>query len=197
MSNKPMKVKPNLCRLATSMLYRTLTCVLLGACSSVPRIQTSRVPPGSLRLGQVMYLTKPEKMKDGKDFRDLLMASGLSATEITNGSFGLVRIYCCGGPNEKSTAPAIYIPSGIDVQLGDIVEFRAGHPPEKGVAGEVNTVTRVRQRLTDKEPTCRWDPPDERHWTRILYADWMPKEGWVLQHGLWKAWYKPPVGEKR
>jgi hypothetical protein len=76
--------------------------------------------------------------------------------------------------------------------LGDIVEVRVADPLKKGSLRQLNTVTQIRQKAGDKSRTCRWDPPDERLWTRILYADWMPAEGWKFKGGLDKAWYKPP-----
>ena len=104
----------------------------------------------------------------------------------------MARIYCCGGPNEKGTAVVIYVPPDLEVHRGDVIELRAADPSKKGELGQINVVTRIRQAAADHNGACRWDPPDERLWCRTLYADWMVEEGWKFQHGLYKAWYKPP-----
>jgi len=89
----------------------------------------------------------------------------------------------------------MFVPSGIKVEMGDIVEVRVGHPEKKGVPGALNTVLRIREKAGDANRMCRWEPPDERLWTRVLYADWMPQEGWLREKGsplvLYPPWYKP------
>ncbi len=112
--------------------------------------------------------------------------------DIRDGSVAVSRIYCCGGPAEKSTAPAAYVPAGISVERGDMVEVRVGHPSKKGGPPELNTVMRIRHKADEKNGSCGWDPPNERWWMRVLYADWMPQEGWVHKGGTSKAWFKPP-----
>ena len=171
--------------------------LLLTGCASGPRIQADRIPAGSLRLSQVMVLIAQKEIIENKELCQIIFASGISETEIKDGSFGIGRVHCCGGPNEKPNATCFYVPAGIRLKLGDIVEVRIGHPPRKGEPGKLNTVTQVRQQAGDEQGSIRWDPPNERLWRRILYADWMPKEGWVYQGGLWNTWYKPPPREKQ
>jgi hypothetical protein len=79
----------------------------------------------------------------------------------------------------------------VNVGKGDFVEVRAGRPSANGDLGWLNTVTRVRQKGGDPSAVCRWIPPDTRFWSRVLYCEWMPAEGWVEQQGLFKAWFKP------
>lgn len=164
--------------------------LLLGGCASAPRIQSDLVPAGSLRLAQVTELFTQQDILGSKNACDTLQASGVSRTEIRDGSLGAGRVYCCGGPPQQATV--FYVPPTLRVKLGDVVEVRIGRPQGNGGPGQVNTVTRIRQQAGDKQGSVRWDPPDERLWMRILYADWMPREGWVYQGGLAKTWYKPP-----
>ena len=86
----------------------------------------------------------------------------------------------------------LYVPKGLNVALDDIVEVRVGRPPEKGDAGLLNIVTRIVQRYEAGKEDCWWDPKNDRLWLRVLYCDWMPREGWIEQGGLDPAWYKPP-----
>ena len=191
--NHPMNNPQN--HVSVAVLCGAAICLLSTACTSVPRIYTDKLPPGSHRLAQVMVLGTRKELVETKDAHDILSRAGIPDAEIRDGSVVLARIYCCGGWAEKPTAPAIYVPPGINVERGDIVELRVGHPPKKGAPGELNTVIRVRQKADDQNGSCRWDPPNERLWMRILYADWMPQEGWVYKGGISKAWYKPPTNK--
>jgi hypothetical protein len=86
----------------------------------------------------------------------------------------------------------VYIPKGLKVDIGDIVEVRVGRSPKSGEAGLLHTVTRVVQKYKEKGEMCWWDPRDDRLWLRVLYCDWMQKEGWIKQGGTKPAWFKPP-----
>ena len=170
--------------------------LLLASCVTTSRLQEDHVPAGSLRLGQAMSLgTRYEitQTKPLKPLYDALIAAGIKDSEIQDGSVAVARIYCCGGPSEKDDARIVYIPKGINVALFDIVEIKVGRPPEGGDAGVLNVVTRVVQRDADNAGTCWWDPKNDRLWMRILYCEWMPKEGWVKQGGITPAWFKPPT----
>jgi len=167
--------------------------VLVMGCKTSLRIQTAHVPSGSLRLAQVVQRGSESEIKssNAKILHQALADSGITEEEIKDGSVVLARIECCGGPNEKSSAIMMYVPPGLDVRPGDIVELRAADPSKKAEVGQLNVVTRIIQTAADRDGPCRWDPPDDRLWCRTLYADWMPQEGWVQQGGLYKAWYKP------
>ena len=133
---------------------------------------------------------------ESKPTYDALLASGIKDSDIKDGSLVLVRIYCCGGPNETGSAPLLYVPNGLEVKRGDIVEFVVGGPPTKGDAGLVNIATRIVQRYDERSPICRWDPPDPRLWQRVLYCDWMQDSGWVKKGGITPAWFKPASKEQ-
>jgi len=170
--------------------------LVLTGCATGLRIQQAHVPPGSLRLAQVVMRGSQAELTGAKELHTLLADSGIGEAEIKDGSVVLARIECCGGPNEKSSAIMIYVPPESEVQRGDIVELRAADPSKKGSINQVNVVTRIRQKAAETAGSCRWDPPNEGLWSRTLYADWMPQEGWKLQGGLYKGWYKPSSVQK-
>jgi len=162
---------------------------------NAPRIQSDFVPAGSLRLAQVIYISSRQETIGEKRLLDILIACGVEEASIRDGSIVMARIYCCGGSNEVETARMLYAPPEIRVDLGDVVEVLVGHPANGADPGRLNTVTRIRQKRADPDGACRWDPPDEGKWTRVLYADWMPQEGWIRESGpIFPAWYKPPSG---
>src|SRR5262249_43304605 len=94
-------------------------------------------------------------------------------------------------PNETDSALFTLVPSNAQLpEIGDIVEVRSGRQPSDGDVGALNTVTRVVQRGPGE---CRWDPPKDYLWRRILYCDWMASQGWTLHSenlGLTKYWIK-------
>lgn len=169
----------------------------MTGCATQLRIHSDFVPAGSLRLAQVMQIGKRADILQSKDIYEAIIASGIKDSDIADGSVVVARIFCCGGisanlSSERANAIMMFVPSGITAGLGDVVEVRSGHPPEKGDAGQLNVVTRMVQKYEDKEGGCWWDPKDDRLWLRVLYCDWMPKEGWIKQGGTNPAWYLPP-----
>lgn len=179
--------------------WALLLCVLLVSCSAQPlRIQTSFVPPGSLRLAQIMAFGKRDDVVQSKAMLSSIIASGVTDADIQDGSIALARIYCCGGmtdslSSEKFNALALYVPKELGAKRGDIVELRAGRPSNNGDSGIANMATRVVQRLGEGQESCWWDPKNDRLWLRVLYCSWMPAEGWVKQDGNSPAWYKPDL----
>jgi hypothetical protein len=166
---------------------------LLVGCSAADkpgalRLNTDYLPPGSLRLCEVRDLAPREELLSIPGLHEPLNDAGITDDQIRDRCVAAVRIYCCGGPNQDSTMRLIYIPPSLNVQIGDIIEYRVGSP-EPG--GKLNTATRILQQAGTSGGQIRWDPPDDRLWQRVLYADWMPGEGWVHQGGLNAAWYKP------
>ena len=116
--------------------------------------------------------------------------------DIVDGSVVAARIFCCGGITKELSAEVrnslfLYVPKGQDVGPGDIVELRVGHPAEGSNPAVMNSVTRIVQKSGKEDGTCWWDPKNDRLWQRILYCEWMPKEGWVKQGGMTPAWFKP------
>lgn len=166
---------------------------LLAGCSLyASRLHAESVPPGSLRLAQVAVLVpRTEILKSDFTVRSL-QASGISESDIQDGSITVGRVECCGGPNEVNTAVYFYIPKDFHVEVGDIVEIRTGSKRTgEEPTGPVNMLTRIREKPGDTNRQCRWDPPQPKLWRRILYCDWMPTEGWTLERdGLARYWVK-------
>jgi hypothetical protein len=109
-----------------------------------------------------------------------LVASGVKDSDIRDGSVARGRVYCRGGKTEEAFAFLFYVPPDMSVRRGDFVEVRSGPVVKKGDMGKpvnVNVVTRV----VDKT-ACRWDPPGQQL-MRVIYCDWMQKEGWTQQKG--------------
>ena len=174
----------------TRWLLLTAVIPLLTSCASVSRLHpVFRENTGVVRVTQVTALaTRQDILAFGENY-DRLIASGIQDADLRDGSVARGRTYCCG---DSDLSIWFYVPHGIDVGVGDIVEVKMGRQPEDHDRGAVNIVTQVRHKREDADKHCRWDPPNERLWMRILYCDWMAKEGWVERWGGWdKAWVKP------
>lgn len=161
-------------------------------------VHTAGVPPGSLRLGQVVLLATRQEiltLQELQDSRRELLASGIEDADLRDGSLALARVYCCGGYSEAGDAIRLYVPRGLDVQVGDVVEVRSGRAPSQGNPGAVNvafqTATEGHHRPLSMG-TPRSSPSAE-----FLYCDWMPGEGWIEhKEAFGKTWMKPPNGQK-
>lgn len=171
---------------------------ILTSCATHLRIQSDELSAGSLRLAQVMQLASRNEIREIKVLYEVIRASGFNDSDIVDGSVALARIYCCGGLTEnisfeKANAVMLYVPRGLIVTLGDIVEVRVGRPPEMGDSGLLNVITRVVEQHGAEGEGCWWDPKNSNNkWLRVLYCDWMPEEGWIKQGGASPAWFKPP-----
>ncbi len=155
------------------------------------------IPPGSLRLVEVkQFFMRSDVVNEKKAYSSLLKL-GIQDEEIVDGRFGMGTIYCCGGTAEGPTRQIFYIPNEMigQVKVSDMVEIRNGMKPVKGhERTEVNTLLRIVQRADANDSTVRWVPNNPRLWMRVLYADWMEKEGWIeLKKAIDHTWYKPPA----
>jgi len=119
-----------------------------------------------------------------------LLASGIKDADLRDGRLGAGRVYCCGGPNETINAIWFYVPIGVNIEVGNIVEIKMGRQPSKNEPGAVNTAVRVLYKQISEGP-CHWVPEREGLWMRVLHCDWMEKDGWVEREGIWKTWLKP------
>ena len=175
--------------------WRIVICgvtLLLASCAAGP----SRVYPpisddeGSLRVGEVWGLaTRAEIVSSGQHYASLL-AAGIQDSDLRDGSLITTRVYCCGGNIEDTSGPWVYIPPDMTVALHDVVEIRMGRAPTKDHPGEVNTAVSIRSHGIPND-SCRWVPDNPDLWMRVIYCDWMFKEGWVERGGLYKTWWKP------
>lgn len=143
-----------------------------------------------LRVAKVMQLATREEILDLGVHYDTLVASGIRDSDLSDGSLATGQVYCCGGPSDEGMAMWIYVPAGMAVEVGDIVEVRMGHQPRGDDPGLVNTAIRIRVKKDVTDGPCRWMPRDETLWTRILYCDWMEEEGWIREKGFHKTWLK-------
>ena len=184
------KIGPNLL-----IFFFLMNALFLSSCTSKSlRIHSDEIPPNSLRLAQVVTIPNRSDIIQRKSIYDAIIANGISDTEIVDGSVIQARVWCCGGMTKSSSpeigrSKIIFVPKGIHVNLGDIVEVRSGTPVSK----KMNIVTRVVQKTNENKGHCWWDPKDNRLWLRVLYCDWMPREGWIKQGGMSPAWYKPAI----
>lgn len=161
----------------------------LAGCASGLMIYADDVPPGTLRVAQVQSVATRNDIVQMQKTYQALLASGIKDSAITNGSLGAARVLCCGGPAEHGTDVYFYIPPDTKLAFGDFVEIRSGKPAKDGSAGVPSSFVRVVQKRDERTPQCRWDPPEEYNWKRVVYCDWMPKEGWI-EPGLFPVWYK-------
>jgi hypothetical protein len=147
---------------------------------------------GALRVAQVMMIATREEILSLGSHLEVLLASGLKDSDLTDGSLAAGRVNCCHERSEESSSIWFYVPPDIKVQDGDLVVVRMGRKASKRDPGEINVALEIRETADVAESRCIWDPPNERLWMRIIYCDWMPAEGWTLESGLWKTWLKRP-----
>lgn len=124
-----------------------------------------------------------------------LLAEGVDPDSITDGSVAIGIIYCCGGSITRKTAVVFYLAPPMTTALGDVVEISVGYVPDKkerkrGELGKLNRAVAVRDNIDADAGACRWDPPNDALWMRVLYCDWMLGEGWERRGGLNPGWYK-------
>lgn len=188
----PLRITASLCLL-----------LLVSACGTTPTGQTQAihsdfVPAGSLRVAQVFFVATRAEFVSGGDptAYNAVRASGISDDDLVDGTIVAARIYCCGGPTRESSSEyanrrVLYVPKHLKLESGDFVEFKVGRPSVNDDGGRPNTVIRVVAKQGDRPESCWWDPRNDRLWLRVVYCDWMSKEGWVKQGGINPAWHKP------
>ena len=181
-------------RTSRSLFLAGFLIVLLAltSCTSTSRLHGQFVPEDSLRVGEVIYILT-HKISQNDDIYQTLLSTGLSDSEIKDGTLAVARVFCCGGPNEGHTAIWFFAPAEIAVEINDIVEIWSGKEVKEGESrkgSKPNTATRVREKRTSSRKQCRWVPENEWLWARVIYCDWMEEEGWVQQTGLFHVWIK-------
>jgi hypothetical protein len=142
----------------------------------------------------VQLASRAETLATGEDGAlGVLRANGISEDEIRDGSVAAGIKFCCGGKVSMDTRLMFYVPPSFGVSEADVVEVAIGRPARRrrGDPGAINRAIRIRESLNDTNAACHWDPEDDRLWTRILYCDWMSEEGWQLERGLDKTWFRP------
>jgi hypothetical protein len=177
-------------KLLGMVVSATASLLLLCSCATPSKLY----PPiaddnGVSRLGEVMAVATKQEIQSLEAHYQNLLASGISDADLNDGSVVEARVYCCGGNIEQSSAPWCYVPPGIEVTVGDIIEIKMGQLPSNQNTGRVNTVIKVRQHGLSSG-SCRWVPDNPALWMRVLYCDWMKEEGWVERGGLYSTWLK-------
>lgn len=165
---------------------------LLYGCAAT-NLYSNDVPPGSLRLIQVMAVDSRMEMARDEDFRRQFARTGLPVAQLQDGEAVVGRIYCCGGTAEYPDRQFAFVPPSLEIEPLDIVELRVGTPPQGDSVAKVNWVTRIVQKHDAAQRQCRWVPSDPGLWMRVLYCDWMRREGWIEQTSPHHTWLKPPA----
>ena len=127
-----------------------------------------------------------------QDFYQLALSAGIQDKDIVDGSAIKIQVHCCDGP-DVITYGFAWVPAGIQVQRGDIVEVRVALDPDAPGLDRLNVVTQIRQGHDAKPSRCDWIPPQPGLWRRTIFCDWMRSEGWVEVRSWGKPilWMKP------
>ena len=175
----------------TWLVVLAITMHLTG-CATPSRFHAAHIPSGSLVLAQIRGFATQQEILSIPSLTDALELHGIQRSSIKDGMVADGRIFCCGGPNESDYSLWFYVPERTDASVGDIVEVKMGALVLKGdpMRAPPNTFQRVRSKLKHVGKECRWIPDNPRLWGRVLYCDWMEKEGWIQQSGLFNVWYK-------
>ena len=178
-------------------LFLLIVALSLTGCATPSRFHATHIPPDSLIITQVRGFATQQQILGIPSLVETLELSGVKRARIKDGMVADGRIFCCGGPNESDYAIWFYVPEGKAASVGDIVEVKIGARVMKGepMRAPPNTLQRIRSKLEQVGEECRWIPEDPRLWGRVLYCDWMEKEGWVQQGGLFNIWHKEMGGK--
>jgi hypothetical protein len=167
--------------------------VFVTSCAGTSRLHRQHVPEGFLRLAEVVTLAQRNEIQENEFLYQSILQADIPDSEITDGSVGMGRVFCCGGRNEYETAIWFYIPQNIEAEIDDIVEIWSGREVKQGDSdpGYPNTVLRIVEKPSYGKRMCRWLPEDPGLWVRVLYCDGLEDEGWNKQSGLFPVWVKP------
>lgn len=146
---------------------------------------------GVLLLGQAVHVGSRTEIVDSAEHYRFLLDTGIPDADLTDGRLIVVQLYCCGGRISEDQAIWAFVPPGIAVERGNVVEIRMGRVPDPGSPGVVNTVIAVRQQVAEGGGPCRWEPDNPSLWMRVLHCDGMEQQGWVQRSKWRKLWYRP------
>jgi hypothetical protein len=163
----------------------------LHGCSSTPA-NTETVQYGVLRAAGVAYISTADDFKAHKTLHDTYAASGVAESDMVDGASVVARTQCCRPDTENSGPVVLYNQQHLPVSVGDFVEFRVGGLKSPDHKSELNVITRVLQHGEPEDGACWWEPRNPALWRRIVYCEWMQKEGWTRDDN-WRypGWYKP------
>jgi hypothetical protein len=178
----------------TSNVFLILTVsLLLSGCGTASNWITSSGPPHKAhQVTEVTHLASRKEVVSSPRIYKAILAAGVSDQDIQNGSVIVGRVFCCGGAIENDLPAVVYVPSGHQVELGDVVEFRVGKEPDGDGAAVLNTLVKVRHKKGMESGVCQWLPDKPPGlWMRVIYCDWMAHEGWQQRSSYNPEWYKP------
>jgi hypothetical protein len=165
---------------ARSFLIAITLIMTVSSCAAVRVSSVSKLHPpepeqsGALRLAEVKTFGTQEEIRNLKSQHQTFIASGLDPLALPDRSVAAGQTYCCGGPSDDAMAMWFYVPTKLELNVGDIVEVKMGRQPDGADPGIVNVAIRIREKSQ-----CRWVPPNPNLWARILFCDWMEQEGWI------------------
>jgi len=179
---------------ATNVFAITTLILLVTGCATGQRIYSTGSPHKSHQVTEITHLASREEVVSLPTTYKAILAAGVSDQDIQNGSVIVGRLFCCGGKGTVETDdPAfVYVPSGHQVEYGDVVEFIVGKVPDGDGPAVLNTLVKVRHKKGMESGECRWLPDQPPGlWMRVIYCDWMAHEGWQKGGTIHPEWYKP------
>jgi hypothetical protein len=161
----------------------------LNGCRVAP---TKAEDYGVLRAAAVMDVSTANDFKEYKELHDTYAAAGVDESQMVDGAAVIARRQCCRPDLQNSGVSVLYNAQRLQIKVGDFVEFRIGGFNTKDHSNELNVVTRVLQHGEPSDGQCWWEPRDPSLWRRVVYCEWMQKEGWVREDSMGDpGWYKP------
>lgn len=141
--------------------------------------------PGTLHVAEVVEVMTRTDILASHGVHESLTTTGVSDSQIVDGSVVVVRTLCCGPPN-TANPHGVLNRQGLSLHVGDVVEFVIPG------GSSANTLTRVVQKAGQTDGECWWEPRDDKLWRRVMFCSWMPEQGWLHQTGAMViGWYKP------
>ncbi|HXX49512.1 MAG TPA: hypothetical protein VEN47_14880 [Myxococcota bacterium] len=157
--------------------FLILLSVCAAACATLLQSDTD-APAGSLRLAVVASVNSREEVLSRPEVMADLKSAGIRDQDLRDGSLILTALHCCNGP-DVDTYRYAYVPPGIQLRQGDLVEIRVARDPSGAGLDRINVVTQLREPAGTEPSSCAWLPLQAGLWRRAIYCDWMPAEGWT------------------
>ena len=170
----------------------------LSGCSSSPikAEPTKAEVPGVLRAAGVVHVSTANDFRQWKTLHDEYAKAGVAESDMVDGASVVARALCCGADMDNSQPVVLYNQQHLKIEPGDFVEFRIGGLYSDTHKNDLNVITRVLQHGEPSDGQCWWEPRNPKLWRRLVYCEWMQKEGWVRDDS-WgdPGWYKPPAAQ--
>ena len=179
------------------VLVSTLRCSVVAAaglslhgCGGSVPLKASEY--GVLRAAGVVVIATAQDFKEHKVLHDNYAAAGVAEADMVDGASIGARMECCRPDIQNSSPVTLYNEKHLKIEVGDLVEFRVGGLKSTDHKEALNVITRVLQHGDPPDATCWWEPRNPSLWRRVVFCEWMQKEGWVKDDTLGDVgWYKP------